>query len=71
MPRGRGGPALRGWWTAHAHVRLSTLVLTAVFLATLVVYFVVRPASQGHASPARPQPSPTSTSSSVIGSVPN
>lgn len=44
--------ALRTWWSEHVRVRTSTIVLSAFFLAMLVLYFLVRPASSASNRPA-------------------
>lgn len=54
--------AARSWWSAHVPARPSTLVLSAIFVLSLTVYFLIRP-DPSASSPHVPAPIPASTSS--------
>ena len=47
---------VRGWRREHVHPRLSTLVLGAIFVLSLTVYFLIRPdpSNSSRSCPAGP-----------------
>ena len=62
--------ALRRWYRAHVTARPSTLVLSAVFIAVVLLYFAVRPDSTATGG-SQPAPSHRATPTApATGSAP-